>query len=107
MADLQPAFGRATLSLGELLVAESIAWEQSVYSLAERARINATAHQDQRNRWRALMDAAISAALRGDPVAAAEGMAQYRLVTMTVAMECGLPEHRFHDAPSEYPRREA
>ena len=92
--------------LGELYVAESIAWEQEVYSTADRARITATAAPDQFQRWRTLMDAAITASLRGDAQAAAEAMAQYRLVTMCVATCAGLPDHRFPDSPNEYPAKE-
>lgn len=92
--------------LGELLVAESIAWEQEVYSTADRARLNANAAPDQRQAWRRHMETALSAALRGDPQAAAEGMAAYRLTTLAVAMAAGLPEHRFPDAPNEYPQKE-
>lgn len=93
--------------LGELLVAESIAWEQKVYTTAERARLNACAAPDQRNAWRRHMEAALSAALRGDAQGAAEAMSAYRLTTLAVAMAAELPEHRFPDVTTEYPAKES
>lgn len=91
--------------LGELIVAESIAWEQEVYSTADRARLNANAAPDQRQKWRMHMETAISAALRGDTAATSEAMAAYRFVTLNVAIGAELPEHRFPDSPPEYPRK--
>lgn len=92
--------------LGELFVAESLAWEQETYSTADRARLNAAAAPDQRAKWKFLLDFAISAAIRGDAGMAADAMEKYRLITLCVAESAGLPVNRFPDNPPEYPRKQ-
>lgn len=91
--------------LGELFVAETLAWEYENYSAADRDRMRANCPADLRARWKTCFDVAIVCYLAGDAGGAAASMAQYREVTKAVARVVDAPVVDWPVEPREYPER--